>query len=151
MNSGDQNKSALLLPILRKIPLFADLDENIHREIIDHIVLMYYPANYRVFSQDDQGDALYIIKKGNIEISKRGAEEGDMPVKVAEIVDNGFFGEMALVSNTPRNATAKTVQDSEVFILSKDDFQKLLDTNKNLAEHISATVVARLKQNNKAA
>lgn len=149
MSGEDQNKSALLLPILRKIPLFIDLDETIHKEIIEHIVLMYYPANYTIFKQDDQGDALYIVKSGTVEISKKGAEEGDLPIDVADIVDNGFFGEMALVSNTLRNATAKTTTECEIFILSKEDFQKLLDTNKTLAEHISATVIARLKQNNK--
>ena len=143
------NKSALLLPILRKIPLFVDLDETIHKEIIDHIVLMYYPANYTIFNENDLGDALYIVKKGTVSITKHPAEEGDPEKEVAQIVDGGFFGEMALVSNTPRNASAKTLSECEVFILSKDDFQKLLDTNKTLAEHISATVVARLNQNNR--
>ena len=149
MSIHDPNKSGVLLPILRKIPLFIDLDETIHKEIIDRIVLMYYPANYTVIEENAEGDALYIVKKGRLSITKQGKETGDMPVVVAEIVDNGFFGEMALVSNTPRNATAKTLEDSEIFILTKEDFQQLLDTNKTLAEHISATVVARLKQNNK--
>lgn len=56
---------------------------------------------------------------------------------------------MALVSDVPRNASAKTLGDSEVFILSKDDFKKLLDTNTVLAEQISKTVVDRLNANNK--
>lgn len=149
MDNNNANKSAVLLPILRRIPLFIDLDENLHKEIIEHITLMYYPAGYTIFEQDSLGDAMYIVKSGKVEISKRGAEEGDLPVEIADILDNGFFGEMALVSNTPRNATAKVALDSEIFILSKEDFQKLLDTNKTLAEHVSATVVARLKQNNK--
>ena len=139
--------SNMLLPILRQIPLFASLDESLHKEIIEHIVLMYYPANYVLFNEGDQGDALYIIKKGQVEIFHNPKEEGDLPTKVAEIADGGFFGEMALVSEIPRNASAKALTDCEVFILSKDDFSKLLDSDAKLAEQVSATVVDRLKQN----
>lgn len=146
----DENiDTAILLPILKQIPLFSNLDENLHREIIRHIILMYYPKEYVIFKEKDEGDALYIIKKGKTEIYHDPKEEGDLPIKVAEISTGGFFGEMALVSNLPRNASARTLEESEVFILSKDDFKKLLDTNTTLAEQISATMVARLNENDK--
>ncbi len=137
--------SSMLLPILRKIPLFATLDENTHREIIAHIVLMYYPANYQLFKESDEGDALYIVKKGQVTIYHEPKEAGDLPKIVAEIGDQGFFGEMALVSDQPRNAASKTTIESEIFILSKTDFKKLLETNTSLAEQISATMVDRIK------
>lgn len=146
----DENlDTAILLPILKQIPLFSNLDENLHREIIRHIILMYYPKEYVIFKEKDEGDALYIIKKGKIEIYHDPKEEGDLPVKIAEISTGGFFGEMALISNLPRNASARALEESEVFILSKDDFKKLLDTNTTLAEQISATMVARLNENDK--
>lgn len=139
----------IILPVLRKIPLFSALNEELHREIIQHIVLMYYPVNYTIFKEGDEGDALYIIKKGNVEIYNEPKEEGDLPKKIAEITDGGFFGEMALVSDIPRNASAKTLSDCEIFILSKDDFKKLLASNTVLAEQISATVVSRVNENDK--
>ncbi len=139
----------LLLPILKQIPLFSALDEGIHREIIQHIILMYYPTDYEIFKENDAGDALYIVKRGQIEIFHPTEEEGEQPEKVAEINNSGFFGEMALISDVPRNASAKAVVDSEVFILSKDDFKKLLNTNQTLAEQISATVIDRMNENDK--
>lgn len=141
--------SSMLLPVLRQIPLFKALDEALHKEILAHIVLMYYPVNYQLFNEGDEGDALYIIKRGQVQIYHAPKEEGDLPENVATINDSGFFGEMALVSEVPRNASAKTLADSEIFILSKDDFKKLLDSNTILAEQISATVIDRLKQNEK--
>ena len=144
----DNNADAsILLPVLKQIPLFSNLDESLHKEIIQHIVLMYYPANYVIFKENDEGDALYIIKKGNIQIYHEPKEEGDLPQNIAEITNGGFFGEMALVSEQPRNASAKTLVESEVFILSKDDFKKLLDSNPTLAEQISAAVVDRTNEN----
>ena len=144
----DNNADALiLLPVLKQIPLFSNLDESLHKEIIQHIVLMYYPANYVVFKENDQGDALYIIKNGNIQIYNEPKEEGDLAENIAEITNGGFFGEMALISEQPRNASAKALVDSEVFILSKEDFKKLLNTNPVLAEQISAAVVDRTNEN----
>lgn len=139
--------SSMLLPILRQIPLFKALDEAIHKEILAHIVLMYYPVNYELFKEGEEGDALYIIKRGQVKIYHAPKEEGDLPKTIAVINDSGFFGEMALVSDVKRNASAITITDSEIFILSKDDFKKLLDSNTVLAEQISATVIDRMKQN----
>lgn len=145
---ADKNVDAsMLLPVLKQIPLFSNLDENLHREIIQHIVLMYYPVNYTIFKEKDEGDALYIVKKGTVQIYNEPKEEGDLPKNVAEINNGGFFGEMALISDQPRNASAKTLAESEVFILSKDDFKKLLDSNPALAEQISAAVVSRTNEN----
>jgi len=141
--------ASVILPILKKIPLFADLDENLHREIIAQIVLMYYPADYTIFNEGDAGDALYIIKKGQVEVFHPSKAEGELLQKVADIGDGGFFGEMALVSETPRNASVKTTADTEVFILSKKNFSELLQTNTSLAEQISATTLARMKDNEK--
>lgn len=146
MNNSNVD-SSILLPILKKIPLFEELDPTLHHEIIQRIVLMYYPTNYVFFKEGDQGDALYIIKRGQVQIYKEPREAGDLPKNLAEIGDNGFFGEMALVSEVPRNASAKSLTEAEVFILSKDDFKKLLDSNTKLAEQISATVISRLKEN----
>ena len=145
--SNEKSDIDILLPILRKIPLFSTLDENLHREIIKHIVLMYYPGDYELFSEGEDGDALYIIKNGSVKIFHQAPEEGDLPIKIAEINDGGFFGEMALISDLPRNASAIATIDSEIFILSKDDFKALLESNIALAEQISATVVERTNDN----
>lgn len=145
-----ENKTAnaqILLPILRRIPLFETLEEDLHKEIIGHIILMYYPADHSLFKEGELGDALYIIKTGSVQIFQPPKEEGDLPKKIATIVAGGFFGEMALVSDSPRNASAKTLEESEIFILSKEDFNQLIRSNPNLAEQVSSTVISRLKQN----
>ena len=89
----DSNADAsMLLPVLKQIPLFSNLDESLHKEIIQHIVLMYYPTNYVIFKENDEGDALYIIKNGNIQIYHEPKEEGDLPENIAEITNGGLFG-----------------------------------------------------------
>lgn len=145
--TGENVDTSMILPVLKKIPLFQNLDENIHNKIIQQIVLMYYPSNYVLFKEGDEGDAMYILKTGQIVIFHEPKEEGDFPQKIADIGASGFFGEMALISDAPRNASAKAKTDCEVFILSKDNFKKLLASNPGMAEQISATVIARMKEN----
>lgn len=147
---ADKNEnSKVLLPILKSIPLFKDLDENVHLDIISHIMLMYYPENYQIFKEGEEGKAMYIIKNGKVGIFRGEKEKGERETTIAEINTNGFFGEMALISEIPRNATAKTLGNCEVFVLNREDFRELMKTNATLAEQISAAVIARLNDNDK--
>jgi len=147
---SDKNEnSKILLPILKNIPLFKDLDENVHLDIIDHVMLMYYPQNYEIFKSGEEGKAMYIIKNGKVEIFKGDIAKGERETVLAEINTNGFFGEMALISEVPRNATARTMENCEVFVLNKEDFTELMKTNEAMSEQISAAVVERLNDNDK--
>lgn len=111
-----------ILPILQNIPLFKGLDASLHEEIIKHITLQYYPANYQLFTEGDIGTKMYIIKRGSVRIYK-GTQD------VALMKENSFFGEMALVSDQPRTASAKTIEESEIFVLEKNDFDLLIAKN----------------------
>lgn len=136
-----------LLPILKKIPLFADLDSREHEAIIEHIVMNYYPTGYVFFNEGEPGAAMFILKNGMVKISRKDKNNESAPQEVAVLSANDFFGEMALVLNEPRNATATAVSDCEVFQLNKEDFAKLLETTPSMASKLSAEFLARMKKN----
>lgn len=133
--------------IIEKIPLFKDLSEESSQLIIDNITLEYYPAQHQIFSQGDEGDAMYIVKKGLVKIFQGPKDDPDEQLVLATLSDNAFFGEMALVSEKPRNANAATLEESEIFVLKKDDFYNLINNNPNLAEQISSEFIQRIKEN----
>lgn len=147
-NISDADTNSIL-PVLKKIPLFANLDENLHKQIIKHIVLMYYPANYPIFREGEVGDGLYVIRKGKIRITRAQKDGGVLPENIALLGDGEFFGEMSLIAEVPHTAEARTVDESEVFVLSKDHFKEFLNTNPILAGQISAKVVERTNENDK--
>lgn len=133
-----------ILPILKKLPLFADLTQDEHRQIIEQIVMNYYPVGHVFFHEGDEAGGMYIIKHGMVKISaKNGGEDKDL----ATLVDNGFFGEMGLISDKPRNATATALSDCEVFELSKDNFYRAMESLPHLSEKVSKTYLDREKQN----
>lgn len=141
--------TTIILPILKNIPLMAELNEEDHREIIKHVTLEYFPKNYIIFHENDPGDSFFIVKRGMVRIFHE-APKPDDEKEVAMLGDNDFFGEMALISERPRNATAQAVEESEVFKLKKNDFIQLVSSNPNMASRISSEFLKRLKINLKA-
>lgn len=135
-----------LLPILKKVPIFADLSEAEHNVIIKNIILNYYPTSHVFFREGESGEGgMYIIKHGMVKISRKNG--GDSEREVAVLNDNDFFGEMALVMNEPRNATATAVSECEVFELRKDDFIKLMESSPVMANKITTEFIQREKNN----
>jgi len=133
--------------ILETIPLFEDLTKESYELIANDITLQYYPPNLNLFSKGDPGEAMYIIKKGSVKIYQGDQNAPDEQREIAILEAGDFFGEMALVSETTRNANAITVGECEIFILKKEDFDRLIAQNPSLAEQISSEFIQRLRQN----
>ncbi len=131
--------------ILEKIPLFKDLNEDSAKLISNKITLEYYPVDHLLFSLGDKGDTMYIIKKGQVKIFQGPKDDKEEQIVLATLVDDAFFGEMALVSEKPRNASAMTMVESEIFVLKKDDFYSLINNNPSLAEQISSEFIHRIR------
>ncbi len=125
-----------MIEILKSVPFFAELGEADLKQIAENVKMDYFPAEHVIFQENDPGDIMYIIKRGQVQVVR------DNTI-LAVLKDGAFFGEMALVSSEPRNASVKTVTDVEVLTLKKDDFMHLMETNSNIASMVSYEVVKR--------
>ncbi|MGE5548260.1 MAG: cyclic nucleotide-binding domain-containing protein [Solirubrobacterales bacterium] len=76
-------------------------------------------AGQKVFKEGERGDRAYLIQDGTIEINKNG-------VTLATLGKGELFGEMALVDDQPRMATANAVTDVSVVVISRDVFREKL-------------------------
>lgn len=133
-----------ILPILQKIPLFQKLDEKMHQKIIENIKLNYFPSQYFLFNEGDPGERMYILKRGMVKIfhpQPDGSQE-----EIAILGPNDFFGEMALIEDKPRNASAVTLEETEIFVLEKKDFYELVTKNPDLAGKLSREFLERVKK-----
>lgn len=126
----------LILKILKSVPLFETLTDPEDKAIIEHITMQFYPPHYSLFKKGDEGDAMYIIKSGTVQL------EG-----VATINEGEFFGEMALIESAPRMTSAETLSDCEIFILKKTDFVSLVHANPEIARKIQSAYESRKMQN----
>jgi len=141
------NESNPILEILKTIPLFENLNDESAQLISSNITLEYFPENHMIFNQGDVGDGMYIIKHGQVRIYQGNSDDVDSQVELATLTDNSFFGEMALISETARNANAVALVESEVFVLKNDDFYKVINENPSLTEQIGKGFINRIKEN----
>lgn len=141
------NQTNPIMELLKSIPLFQNLTPESAELISNNITLEYFPENHIIFHQGDPGDAMYIIKHGQIRIFQGNTDDIDSQVDLANLTDNSFFGEMALISEKERNANAMAVIESEVFVLKKDDFYKVINENPSLSEQIGKEFIHRIKEN----
>ena len=108
--------------ILRNISLFKETPIN---KLIDIVKLMKktsFKKDQVIFKEGELGNLLYMVKRGTVNIIK-------LNKKIREYGQGVCFGEVALLYNEPRTATAISGCDSTIFYLTKDDFKKVLDEN----------------------
>ncbi len=98
-----------------------------------------------IIRQGDKGDAFYLISQGRVSVNIKKGLVGQK--KVAELVGGNFFGEMALVTDEPRTATVIAEEPTELFVLYKSDFKKILLNNPRISEIIKMELQKRKSAN----
>ena len=104
-----------------------------------------YKAGEVIFKEGDSEDTMFFIKEGKVEISKK---MGDAEQVLAFLGANDFFGEMALLSKSPRSASAKAVKETSVIVFNRKQFMTLLKTRGEIVLKIIEVLIRRLKDSN---
>ena len=99
-----------------------------------------YEPGALVFQEGDRGDCVYFIRSGEVEVVRK-TDEGETPV--AKLSSGEYFGEMALLSNDPRNATVRAVAATELAMLGKGNFMTMMSVLPSTEEDILKTIQAR--------
>ncbi|NNE67968.1 MAG: cyclic nucleotide-binding domain-containing protein [Pyrinomonadaceae bacterium] len=124
-----RSKTERLVRQLSKIELLASIPPEAIAELIPSLTLEAYRAGDIIFRQGEPGDALYFVASGSISISAfRNGESHE----VARMGENDVFGEIALFSNVPRTATARCLEDTQVYRLAHWEFVRLMETEPDL-------------------
>lgn len=87
---------------LPKIPLFSDLPSDAFIALFERCPLRRFPEGARIIEQGSKGDAFYVICAGRVRIVR---QRGDEQQELAVLSEGAFFGEMALLSGSPRSAS----------------------------------------------
>jgi CRP-like cAMP-binding protein len=109
-------------------------------ELIGHLRMIRVQKGYEIIKQGDPGDAFYLIAQGKVSVWKKKAM---LKSKVADLKNDDFFGEMALISNEPRNATVVAEDVTELFVLQRYDFDKILMKNPTIAQELKKAYAER--------
>ena len=99
----------------------------------------YRPGDV-LFRQGEPGDAAYFIRSGQVEIVRE--TDGSESV-LAQLGAGQYFGEAALLSNAPRNATVRASAATEVAVLGKENFLTMLSLLPTTHDDVLRTVSER--------
>jgi len=127
----DDKQEASIYTVLAKIPIFQDLNKKELKAIERILHRRTYNADEVIFKEGDPGAGMYIIENGHINITF-GKEEKLLAV----LSDGEFFGEIALLSDTPRTASAMASMDTHMLGFFQSDLFDLLETNPRLGNKI---------------
>lgn len=119
INKADWLKTMIRSPTFRKLPP-ANVEQLLHR--LEPILVH---AGNVIIRQGDAGDYFYMIDQG-IALVMRNPDNDEDSIEIAELNPGASFGEAALISDNPRNATVSMMSDGILLRLSKEDFNTLL-------------------------
>jgi len=131
---------------LRYFPFFQDLEEEDLAKLSPLFHTRTYGKGTEIFHEGQAGEELYIIKSGLVKIYR---DDEVRDIILAIFRDGDFFGEMAVLENEQfRSASAKTMEQTDVYFLSRRDFVSILDQNPKISLRILETALDRLRKAN---
>ncbi|HSY42573.1 MAG TPA: cyclic nucleotide-binding domain-containing protein, partial [Candidatus Acidoferrum sp.] len=126
--------------------LFQDLDPVALQELRGIARERSFPAGTRIFSENDPGDGVYIIREGQVEIAHL---VGDRALCVFSKFGPGdFFGEMAVIDDLPRSATTMAVKETKVYFIPRAEMSALLQRSPELSFKLMREISQRLRDFN---
>jgi signal transduction histidine kinase len=128
---------------LRQIPIFAELGEPDLKKLCTLVVEQRLAAGEELFRQGGPGDLAYVIREGEIQIS-RFADGREVPLAVRRAGE--VIGEMALLEEAPRMATARARTDSLLLAIGREQLERLLTSSPTAARSMLGTVMGRLRE-----
>lgn len=95
-----------------------------------------------IFAEGERGDTMYVIVEGKVQISRTGA---GVPVVLTTLEPGSFFGEMAIVDQTERTATATALTDVTLLAVHASELELLLKQRPDLGAKMIRTLARRLR------
>ncbi|CAO2633522.1 cAMP-dependent protein kinase type II-alpha regulatory subunit [Lemmus lemmus] len=128
---NNAKKRKMFESFIESVPLFKSLEMSERMKIVDVIGEKIYKDGERIITQGEKADSFYIIESGEVSIlirskTKSNKNGGNQEVEIAHCHKGQYFGELALVTNKPRAASAYAVGDVKCLVMDVQAFERLL-------------------------
>jgi CRP/FNR family cyclic AMP-dependent transcriptional regulator len=127
--------------LIRQFPIFSKIQPAMQKLLCFSAERLTYDAGQVIFNAGDPGDAAYVVIDGTVEIS---VPTPSGPIIINNMTKNDILGEIAIVGEVPRTATAKAVTKLDTLKISKELFMKIIRENPDAAVELIKILAARL-------
>jgi CRP/FNR family transcriptional regulator/CRP/FNR family cyclic AMP-dependent transcriptional regulator len=132
--------------LLKTVPIFSELSEADTDALARLTTRRRYPKDTVVFFENEEGDAMFMILDGRIKVTILGDDGREIILSV--LAPGDFFGEITLLDNEPRSATAIAAEETELLLLHRAEFQGVLAENSSIGTALIRVLNQRLRRAN---
>lgn len=136
-----------LVSFLRGVELFHHLKDQDLQRIAHLCQVVQYRRAERIFSEAQMGNSLYVVMSGRVKIF--GTSSQGRSKTFAYLEPGDFFGEMSLIDDEMRSASASVLEDAVLIMLKNDEFRKLIMARPDIAMAALKMMAQRLRHANK--
>jgi signal transduction histidine kinase len=130
------------LAAIKASPMFCGLGESELLDLVRGATQSTFEPGSCLLSEGEQGNSLFVVLSGEIEVVR---DSGNGEAQLARMGPGSFVGEMALIDDSPRNATVRALERSEILEITRHQFDQLLDESPDTCRNLVKTVLRRLK------
>jgi CRP/FNR family transcriptional regulator, cyclic AMP receptor protein len=132
--------------LLSRVSLFSELSGEELERISRVAIPRSFPAGVRVFHEGDRSDACYLVRSGDLRVTREHSD--GRAIALATLGPGDIFGELAMLDGQARSASVETLSDSELLALPAVDFRRLLAENSRISVKLIIALTRRLRETN---
>ena len=121
------------IKFLKTVPFFNELSAWQLKKVGEIVFERTYDAGEMIFEQGQPGAAIFLIMEGQVSVE---IVKGKSSTNLATLQMGAFFGEMALLDEAPRSASARSLEVTKTLALYRNDLSRLIQTDPLTACHI---------------
>jgi len=124
--------------------MFSDLEDDELQTIESHAASKSYPKNSIIINEGDDTNSLYIILSGKVKAFL--SNEDGKEVILTILKEGDYFGELSILDSAPRSASIMTMEPCKFSIISKEDFDKVMDQHPDIARKLVAELSSTIRR-----
>jgi CRP-like cAMP-binding protein/Zn-dependent protease len=111
--------------LIDALPLFEEVPVEVLNDLAGRVRLRTMSRGQPVFRQGERADAFYVVRQGSLQVVEENPQTGEE--RILRTLERGAsFGELGLLESSPRAATVRALEESELFVVEKGTFDQLL-------------------------
>ncbi len=126
------------------LPLFGTLNAKELEQLLSAVRVEEVSSEHEIVRQDDPGNEAFVLARGALQVVRRqGADE----TVLARLGPGAIFGEMALISESPRSASVIALEPAQLLVLARDELERAAQEAPALSQQLSAYCHGRMQAN----
>ena len=138
--------SGEIAALLARVPLFEQLEAAELEPVARVAVPRSFPKGVRVFHEGDSSDACYIVRSGDLRVTREHPD--GRAIALATLGPGDIFGELAMLDGGTRSASVETLSDCELLALPAPDMRRVVAGHGEIAAKLIVALTKRLRETN---